>query len=580
MTRVPAGAEKNTNSVMAADLIADFLVKPVYIKAGAYMKKFSIIMIVIFVSLSLFSCDFESPPREETFWARNSKTNEYYKLEAELLYKGRYCNVWVETGTTSGSSLAWQVGDEYDKKIYPKMMEAFGNNYFNGDTFLFNTVEFASFLADGDGKLTILLLDIKDHYEEGVNNSYTAGYFWGGDLTDDPNSNRRAIIYIDTYPGLIPNNITETYKTVAHELQHMMNFVTSILERAEVNKNNEITKIYFMDTWIDEGLSGAAEWVYSGEHSESRWGWYLNNGNESPKMSGLINLGNNFYVWGNKSRSNLSKSLNNGNDYAVLDDYATVYLFFQWLRLQNVNFDPDYGKQDIYYYIIMSENPDYKAVTDAAAFGLDNYDYNDWDALLATWLSANYFNNSSGIYGYMNESDLREIRAHSVPTGQTTISLFSGEGVYSRATSDISSTLTGQGTNIKNKYLASGSTNVSDNFISSGALLTFNASTNNKTEVSQSGKTTGVGFSVQPSEIYGGRSVFGSFNGRYPIGAGDLLHSSLRNKATSGAVLNFTGKTSSRALRAHASRAHAAAKPFPFDLRNLRAERFVWSDDE
>ncbi|MDR1256876.1 MAG: hypothetical protein LBJ86_03955 [Spirochaetaceae bacterium] len=272
------------------------------------------------------------------------------------------------------------------------------------------------------------------------------------------------MIYLDTYPAK-PGN-PGSYQTLAHEMQHLMNFVTSAAVRQGI-----------MDIWIDEGLSSAAEYIYQGSHVEDRYVWYSNDQQKT------IALGNNFFVWGNK------------NDSSILDDYATGYLFFQWLRIQA-------GGTEIYRDIIGSEHRDYNAVTSAADSRITGYNSADgWPKLLETWLAANYINAASGLYGYKNEYPLANITAHTVHTGGNSISLLPGEGVYSITTSSdsITSIKGGSGQHIGYAALKKDGNGIVDNSTmqAGGALLTYNNSTNNSTSApAENGYVTGIAASA------------------------------------------------------------------------------------
>jgi hypothetical protein len=75
--------------------------------------------------------------------------------------------------------------------------------------------------VDKNGKLFVLLIDVRDDYDSGSSNTYVAGYF---DPLDQMKSkgNYSDIIYIDTYPA----NTTDDYTlgVVAHELQHLIHY--------------------------------------------------------------------------------------------------------------------------------------------------------------------------------------------------------------------------------------------------------------------------------------------------------------------------------------------------------------------
>ena len=443
------------------------------------------------------------------FYAQNLATNSFYQLEADLMAESQNCRVWAEKGAGVTVATANSMARAYEEGIRPKMLDTFSYNgqigyngtdlgpidkIKNGKVVANNTLELAGWIndedEDGDRRLNILLLDIKDSYKPRDNESYCAGYFWAVNFYGrNPSnsvlkySNECSMIYVDTYPGVPGSEGSNT--TVAHELQHLMTFVNAFISDKET----------VLDTWVDEGLSSAAEWLYLGKQVEEKMNWY------NSDRSGLIQKGNNFFVWDNREKE---------NQYANLDDYSTVYLFFQWLRLQS-------GSKDIYREITMSNYHDHLAVTSAANKVMKGNGYDDWETLLKTWLAANYINAPSGPYGYKNDSVLKNVKAKTAPRN-TSISLYPGEGVYS-ITNNFNMPAKKQ--SIRYAGLDK-SGKVSDTAtFSGGALLTYNVNTNieGKTE---SGTTTGVASYAEADAP--GRSAVGiSFTGPYAIGAGDML---------------------------------------------------------
>jgi hypothetical protein len=469
------------------------------------MKK--LMFITCLSSLLLFSCDFSDSGDDQTgnFWAQDMVKGSYYRVDAELLYTGTYCTVWVEKGSGVTWADAQQIANEYDSNIYQKMIDAFGLTnltFYNYGSFS-NTMKFADWLGrDRDGKLCILLLDIKDYYKIGVNESYVAGYFWGGDLQDVRYSNLRDMIYIDTNPGLSSyERRKNAYRTLAHEMQHLMNFVTSFVKRSTQSGNT--LNVSLMDVWIDEGLASAAEFVYGG-HSTDRISWFKNNGGD---YNSLINRGNNFFVWGNRESESV---------YANQDDYSTVYLFFQWLRLQA-------NTTGIYKDIIASTSSNQLAVVNAIT------GYSNWETLLKEWLAANYINASSGAYGYKGDPAFAGMRAPIAPSGTTSLNLYPGEGVYSITNSNPA--LSGQGANIKNTFLST--TGLNDSvFSNGGALLTYNINTN-----ARGGGERGVTTGVAANQIMRTSSgVQVSFSGPFIIDARDLR---MRGGGHEGSIVEF-----------------------------------------
>ncbi|MDR2602244.1 MAG: hypothetical protein LBC53_07320 [Spirochaetaceae bacterium] len=430
--------------------------------------------VCVIIALFFYSCEGETPEAEDQSGGQGEKTEETeedekveeksffaqdlttetekpYKLTAELLAEGKYCNVWVEKSTPNGKETAQKTAEVYDSKIYPKMLNAFDGvdktEYPNNLGALNNIMDYADALTDKNKKLTILFLDIKDGYKKGVNNGYTGGYFSPEDffsVEDFPDSNEQDMIYIDTYPTF-EFGMEGAYETLAHEMQHLMNFTTSWVKRLYDNE------ICTMDLWINEGLSSAAEYIYRGNNKNSkRLAWF----NEDREQT--IASGNNFYIWGDKSRS-------------ILDEYATVYMFFQWLRIHK--------GVEIYKKIIVSEEWDYKAVVNAFNAGAGTT--MQWEDILKSWFAANRFKNATGLYGYKGESDFNGITTRFAPAGPT-ITLLPGEGVYSAVVTGGKSIeeycTESSGPNIKYAGL-SGNAISEATTTAGGALLTFNSNT-------------------------------------------------------------------------------------------------------
>jgi hypothetical protein len=461
------------------------------------MKRFSFILMILLALFVITGCPEDDDNKDDNkntngyttnptrkFWAQNMITDTFYQITAEKLAENDKCVVWAEKGSGVTTATANSVAKEYSNTIYPKMMNTFGWQTNDPDLGLVNVMQIAHYFATRKtkgAKLTILLLDIKDGYTT-QGDAYVGGYFYFMDLFEkDPNypdikSNELDMIYMDTYPS-VPGT-KSSYETLAHEMQHLINFISSLLIRSS-------DELKLMEIWIDEGLSTAAEWVYSGEHPEDRWKYY----NEDP--SGLIKTGNNFYLWNNHK----------DNPLANLDDYATAYLFFQYLRLQSINDKTT----DIYFDIATSEFPDYRAVITAE--DINSIHKNNWSLLLRDWHAANHINSSTGRYCYKNDPVLKNVKAPMVPADTTTVNLYPGEGVYSKTTS--AGTLPTASGNIKYAGLGTRlSSSIPSDIYSTanGALLTYNVNTNKEGSY-EAGSTTGIAPSVGISINSGNASV-------------------------------------------------------------------------
>ena len=447
------------------------------------------------------------------FYAREWITGNFYKLKAEMLYEGDKCEIWAEIGKV-GTKQAQDIAGEYDNIIRPLIIREFNSELYEGRDIL----EYANRLVGRtDGKLTILLLDIKDGYKT-ESDTYTAGYFFSGDFRPKGKysayySNGRDMIYVDIYPGLKDQkNAKQTYTTFAHELQHLVNYVT----RYQLRNSNSNININ-MDVWVNEGLSAYAEHLYLGSHPENSCVWLSDKRN-------TVKTGNNFFVWGNHDKE----------PYAIMDDYATVYLFFRWLYLQA---DTVTGLQsDIFREITFSEYHDYRAITDVAK-KIDST-WADWEPLLRTWLAANH--NPKAVYGYKNDLYLQEGHGSAYdwykgiridPMGGSRVSLFPGEGVYSSIinhNSPFTPATFDRNPNIRYAGLAnSGAINTSSPY-SGNVLLTFNAGTG--AAIAEPGSLAGVSASITASRTAADNAPPVEWAGPFVLDARDMLERN-KNKA-------------------------------------------------
>lgn len=292
------------------------------------------------------------------FNAYDFATNQGYTFTGELLGKSAHSLVYADAALNFSPAMAQSIATEFESDIYPKMISNFGE---------WDDV-------DGNGKLTILLFDIRDGYVEGSGGGYYAGYFNPADMFSTstyPASNVADMINMDVNP-LEPGSVG-FHSTIAHEMQHLINFSVNVSERV----GDGLPEID-VDTWLNEGLSAAAEYVYAGEVDGDRIDYY------NYVQGSTIIAGNNFFVWDGYWEQEYGD---------VLADYTTVYMFFQWLRIH-----ADNGTA-IYKEILHSGEPGTLAVTAYAATRIDSQ-FGSWPVLLRTWYAANLCNDPSGYYGY------------------------------------------------------------------------------------------------------------------------------------------------------------------------------------
>lgn len=176
-----------------------------------------------------------------TFWATDLTTNIDYQLQADRVGVGTRCYVYLEQGRTVPQSAIDNLITEFDARIYPGDTGAFGSEPNPG--------------IDGDAKIYILLLDIRDGYS-GPPDGYVGGYFYAvnellqADLPAGYHSNEKEMFYMDIDPGAA--GTTQFLRTLAHEFQHMIH-----------HQQKYATYTAFDDDWLNEAMSEVAP-VYCG----------------------------------------------------------------------------------------------------------------------------------------------------------------------------------------------------------------------------------------------------------------------------------------------------------------------------
>ncbi|MDR3200493.1 MAG: hypothetical protein LBT68_03440 [Spirochaetales bacterium] len=327
-----------------------------------------------------------------SFWASTNYTagNKWYALEADLMAFGAYCEVYVAKDQQDRVSPeeAKSIADEFDTNIYGIITGTFG----------------PASDVDENGKIVIFMLDIRDGYSGKGSESYVAGYFNPEHSLSGPghpHSNQADMIYMDTYPGLTSFAYRNNFNiTLAHEFQHLVNFNQTYIQGEGKQ----------FDLWINEGLSSAAEYLYTKGHIDKKINYY-----KTEQPTGEIHRGVNFVNWtGNYS------------------SYSTVYLFFQWLRIHAGN--------DIYKEIFKSPLMNYEAVVTAIRkLSQENQMGKDWAAILENWFIANAFcvsTNINGakphIYGYGGEIIGLQSQWSYDSGFNSSYLLAPGEGIYVR----------------------------------------------------------------------------------------------------------------------------------------------------
>jgi len=345
-------------------------------------------LFLLFVVLVTLSCWWDGGASGSSITVQETRTfnaqtlfRTWEEVRSDLRYVGTHCLVYVEEGESSKipDPVIAEIGQAFDFKAYPVVTQYFGKPYD----------------VDGNRKVILLLLDIQDGYTEG-DGGYVAGYFDSTHMLSSstyPRSNQADMIFLDTYPGLrtasgeIDPVAKEDLKlTLAHEFQHLVNY-----SEKEIRQRNSP-----MDTWINEGLSAAAEYLYLGKHVQWKID-YFNQVQYQTSQGKPYNPLRDANLWGQ-----YFVSWNTWGDPLV--SYSTVYLFFQWLRIQAGSIPT--GAPEIYKSILQDSASDYQAVVNA--FNTHTSDIPGggswtWKGIFRSWLFANLLNQPSGWYGYKHQ---------------------------------------------------------------------------------------------------------------------------------------------------------------------------------
>lgn len=311
----------------------------------------------------------------QMFYAYNFQKAAYGDtVNARLAYSGTHVDVWVEHNNPKvvvTDAMAAQMGIEFEAAIYNLIRE---NYYTESD-------------VNGDGKVAIICYDIQDNYG-GPGTSYTGGYFASNDLTGTSYSNRMEVMYIDTWPtmGTDPKNpdVTESYSTLAHEFQHLVNA-----------NRNQLEEGRSMDTWLNEALSMSAEHLYEGVQT-SRINYY--------NKSTAVRNGRSLLNWSNNE---------------VLANYALSYLFSQYLSAQVEESLGTGHDKKIFKEIIIDSSGGYQAVENVVKKYIDgNLNFGKF---ATNFRGALLRKDPTGYYGFGGKTAFNSIETPLYSGGTTTL---------------------------------------------------------------------------------------------------------------------------------------------------------------
>lgn len=283
--------------------------------------------------------------QKEIFSVMNIEKNKPEKRTAVLKKIGIHCYLYLEEGKEYDDKILSSIVERFDTIIYKKNTETFGCEPNPG--------------IDGDERVTILVIDIKDGWAPGK--GFVGGYFFPLDCYPSgvvEYSNEREMIYLDCYPSdpadpLYPG-------IIAHEFQHMIHFASDAKE----------------DKWLNEGCSQLAHYICGYGHPPQILSFMKNPSDDST-------------VWQNS-----------------MEDYGAVYLFHYYLFHKYAGADPD-EKQKFYKTLVASPLKGIESIDAVLAQSGINKTFED---IYKDWLVANLINRpdmAGGLYGYDESLKLR-----------------------------------------------------------------------------------------------------------------------------------------------------------------------------
>jgi hypothetical protein len=313
------------------------------------------------------------------FYAYDMTKNIFYKVSSTCQAATEKTYIFVENSEWDNERVTQNALDNFIKafeKATPRTSLDSTKGIFTLDSTYFGQPSD----IDNDSHITILVLDIKDNYNQ--SGIFIAGYFHPNDQSSDPYSNKMDIIYVDSNPGN-PQSIV-ALSTVAHEFQHLIHHHIDPDEK----------------TWVNEGCSEYASFIcgYRDGFTTRQLKYFLNNPDRS------------------------LESWSYGDD--VLADYAKVALWTVYLGEQ-------FGV-DLMPLLVAEQAKGKTGVTNAlSVYGSKM----TCDSVITNWVIANFLDDTSlmnGEYGYNSidiptPATLNSHPAYPVDSPEENISYYAAE---------------------------------------------------------------------------------------------------------------------------------------------------------
>lgn len=314
--------------------------------------------------------------RNVGFYARDMENNWRVVDAALQAYERDSAFIYVEDSVSLAGLEATDVLDEFREQIRPAVATHLGDSGFVNELGV----------SSSDSSVVILVLDLGP---PDANGALLLGYFDPlhayQRTSGSPYSNELPMVFLNSrvlteFGGSAAFRENQFLLTLAHEFQHLHNFYYNVGEQG----------IGQMHTWIDEMLSAAAEYYYTGQVDSSRIDYFTgehgfrfgNDPTDTVYYNPYVAMGQNHLAWGRAWTD-------------VLTSYASVHMKMNWLRLHA-------RSSGVFRDTVLSSHNDAQAVVDAATANWVGIDHGTdaWPQLLRSWAAANRLRLSDGLFGY------------------------------------------------------------------------------------------------------------------------------------------------------------------------------------
>ncbi len=181
---------------------------------------------------SIFALSEDTLGTEHEFFVYDFNTRSFYTVDAVLMAKKSLTEIWVDKAEISNGHIDGPTVDSLqaalEDRTPPTSRDPAKGIVAIEEDFLGTPPN----TGYSNGYIHFLITDIRDNWDSSRSgSSYVAGFFLSNDQPNPTNgsyapaSNRRDLLYIDSYPGIYMNGVrdpADPLPILAHELQHLI----------------------------------------------------------------------------------------------------------------------------------------------------------------------------------------------------------------------------------------------------------------------------------------------------------------------------------------------------------------------